>query len=289
MRVVVRPSPNVILGEVLLGYSQKLRVQSRGPSIWRLSLYSHLLRECPADKLRAWPLAVRNSVGRPTAERCGHNSSRRTKVLEAFGNLPHRWPPNQWQRLLRAGYAGSLSFCFSRVYTAFNSATRSGAKSRFGVKRYGWQMSWDVLLLATHEPPPPVAEMPKSWRGEPLGTLADVREKIDNCIVGVDWSDPTWGMFDGDGYSYEFNTGTEEPCDSVMIHVRGDGSAVEPLLILGQRYNWYLLDTSQGEWLHHCNSAEAGWEDFQAFRDRVIQHVSGNSTTTAKKPWWRFW
>jgi hypothetical protein len=127
--------------------------------------------------------------------------------------------------------------------------------------------------------------MPDSWRGEPLGSQAEVRAKISDCIAGVDWSDPTWGIFDGDGYSYEFNMGTEEPCDSVMVHVRGSGSAVAPLLELGRRCNWYLLDTSQGEWMHHCDSVEAGWEGFQAFRDRAIRH----STANAKKTWWRFW
>lgn len=150
-------------------------------------------------------------------------------------------------------------------------------------------MSWDVLLLTAHEPPPPGADMPDSWRGEPLGSQAEVRAKITDCIAGVDWSDPAWGVFHGDGYSYEFNTGTDEPCDSVMVHVRGGGSAVAPLLELGRRCDWYLLDTSQGEWMHHCNSAEAGWEGFQAFRDRAIQQVYGNSTAPAKRPWWRFW
>lgn len=105
--------------------------------------------------------------------------------------------------------------------------------------------------------------MPDSWRGEPLGSQAEVRAKITDCIAGVDWSDPAWGVFHGDGYSYEFNTGTDEPCDSVMVHVRGGGSAVAPLLELGRRCDWNLLDTSQGEWMHHCNSAEAGWEGFK--------------------------
>lgn len=150
-------------------------------------------------------------------------------------------------------------------------------------------MSWDVLLHAADEPPPPVAEMPENWRGKNLGTLSEVRAKIDACIAKVDWSDPTWGIFDGDGFSYEFNTGSDEPCDSVMVHVRGGGSAVAPLLVLGQRWNWYLLDTSQGEWLHHTKSSNAGWQDFQAFRDKAIPQIGGSPTRIAEKRWWRFW
>lgn len=134
-------------------------------------------------------------------------------------------------------------------------------------------MSWDVLLHAAHEPPPPVAEMPDDWQGDLLGTLEEVRAKIDASISGVDWSDPSWGIYNGDGYSFEFNIGDEEPCDSVMVHVRGGGEALSPLLSLGSRWGWYLLDTSQGEWLHHCESPDAGWQGFQEYRNRVLgQH-----------------
>ncbi len=96
-------------------------------------------------------------------------------------------------------------------------------------------MSWDVIFYAANETPPPVAEMPDTWRGDSLGSLAEIRSKIDECIPEVDWSDPVWGIFDGDGFSYEFNIGRDEPCASVMVHVRGGGPALSLLLALGKR------------------------------------------------------
>lgn len=57
-----------------------------------------------------------------------------------------------------------------------------------------------------------------------------------------------------------------------MVHVRGGGQALPPLLELGTRWGWYLLDCSQCEWLHHCESMEAGWQGAQAYRDRVVAH-----------------
>ena len=60
------------------------------------------------------------------------------------------------------------------------------------------------------------------------------------------------------------NIGGEEPCNGFMIHVRGGGDAVASLLCLAERWVWYLLDCSQGEWLHHCSDADAGWQGFQA-------------------------
>ncbi len=131
-------------------------------------------------------------------------------------------------------------------------------------------MSWDVSVFAADEPPPPLAEMPDDWRGAILGPLAEVRRKISECLPEVDWSDPSWGRYEGDGFSYEFNIGDEEPCDGLMVHVRGGGGAVPPLLRLAERWGWYLLDISQSEWIHHCSGVETGWRDFQAYRDRVL-------------------
>jgi len=130
-------------------------------------------------------------------------------------------------------------------------------------------MSWDILFYAANEPPPPVAQMPGDWKGQPLGSLKDVRAKISSSLPTVDWSDPTWGIFEGVGYSYEFNVGKKEPCDSFGVHIRGTGDAVGPLVKLAQSCGWYVLDISQGEWLHHCASEQAGWERFQAYRDQA--------------------
>jgi hypothetical protein len=132
-------------------------------------------------------------------------------------------------------------------------------------------MSWDVSVIAAKVPPPPVAEIPDGWKGDILGSADEVRRRITACLSAVDWSDPTWGLYHGEGFSFEFNVGSKEPSEGFMIHIRGGGNAVAPLLQLAERWGWYLLDCSQGEWLHHCSEAEAGWQGFQAYRDRVLR------------------
>jgi hypothetical protein len=99
-----------------------------------------------------------------------------------------------------------------------------------------------------------------------------VRRKISACLPGVDWSDPTWGMYEGDGFSFEFNM-SRDPVTSFMIHVRGGGDAVARLLELASAHPWYLLDCSEGEWFHHCEHPEAGWQGFQEYRERVFRCV----------------
>jgi len=112
--------------------------------------------------------------------------------------------------------------------------------------------------------------MPDDWCGDVMGTLVDVRQKISACLSPVDWSDPYWGVHEGNGFTFEFNIGCDDPCRDIMVHVRGGGDAASSLVMLSERWGWYMLDTSQGEWLHHCDDLNAGWARFQAYRDHAI-------------------
>jgi hypothetical protein len=142
-------------------------------------------------------------------------------------------------------------------------------------------MSWDISVMASSTPPPPVEQMPRDWRGVSLGSQSDIRQKISTVLPRVDWSDPTWGIFEGEGFSFEFNMGEKDPSDGFMVHVRGGGPAVTKLFELGQSTGWFLLDCSQGEWLHHCKEPDAGWIGFQAYRDRVIASMGNNTEPSA--------
>jgi hypothetical protein len=136
------------------------------------------------------------------------------------------------------------------------------------------EMSWDVSVFASDRPPVALEEMPADWKGALLGSAQSVREAISAVIPEVDWSDPTWGSFRGNGFSLEFNMGAQDPSDGFMIHVRGGGDAVPHLLSLGTQCGWYLLDTSMGEWLHLAADPNQGWKAFRSFRDSIIGNVS---------------
>jgi len=55
--------------------------------------------------------------------------------------------------------------------------------------------------------------LPDDHKPDPLGSASTVRMSISQNLPGVDWSDPTWGIYDGDEFLIEFNTGEEDPID----------------------------------------------------------------------------
>jgi hypothetical protein len=97
------------------------------------------------------------------------------------------------------------------------------------------------------------------------------RELLSGLLPGIDWSDTTWGIYEGNGFSIEFNVGRDDPIGIMMLHVRGGGDAIAAIVTLARPVGWSALDCSTSKFLDLDNPSQAGWEVFQAFRDKVIE------------------
>jgi hypothetical protein len=67
-------------------------------------------------------------------------------------------------------------------------------------------MSWDAMVLNLGGDPPP-ADVADAEPVGPLGPAAKVRRNIAKYLPGVDWPEPSWGVYEGDGFTIEFNMG----------------------------------------------------------------------------------
>jgi hypothetical protein len=143
-------------------------------------------------------------------------------------------------------------------------------------------MSWDVVVLNYGGEMSP-EEMLDAEPVGPLGPAAQVRKRIAKHLPGVDWSDPVWGLYKGDGFTIEFNTGKDDPIDTIMLHVRGGGDAIPALLGFANPNRWSLLDCSTSEFLDPENPSAEGWEGFQAFRDKALGAPKGKKSAKKTK------
>ena len=130
-------------------------------------------------------------------------------------------------------------------------------------------MSWDVYIMRADAKS--VSDLPEDYRPEPLGDAAQLRDKLaaffDGALV---WSDPAWGHLDGQHFSYEFNFTKSGVVGGFMLHVRGGGDAVSPIVAMCKHFSWQAVDTSEGEFINLGDPSTDGWDGFQAFRDRVV-------------------
>lgn len=132
-------------------------------------------------------------------------------------------------------------------------------------------MSWDVLVIAAPDEFVRMDDIPKDYVGRPLGTVADVLRQIRERFSDVDLSDPTWGHLVRDGWSIELNIGDADPVDSIMLHVRGGGDGVIPVIAsIADAVNGRALDFSEGVFLTGDPDRPNGWRAFQAYRDGIL-------------------
>jgi hypothetical protein len=136
----------------------------------------------------------------------------------------------------------------------------------------GTAMSWDLIVFDFPDPMSApdtgLAIIPDDWMPPSMGSSESVRAKISGALPEVDWTDPSWGNFDGSGFSLEFGMGKEETISSFSIFARGN--ATQAVLMLVSATGWRILDLSSGKWMHASSNPDEGREAFQSYLHSVI-------------------
>ena len=133
-------------------------------------------------------------------------------------------------------------------------------------------MSWDVLLLNLPDDITSAQDIPDDYAPRPLGPLGPLHEilaAVSRAEPSADLSDPTWGDLTGPTWSIELNIGSDDPVDSIMLHVRGSGDDVLPSVFrLAGAFGCKVLDCSSGDLI--TPGGPSGWHAFQEFRDGIV-------------------
>lgn len=132
-------------------------------------------------------------------------------------------------------------------------------------------VSWDILIQDLPRDVLSVAEIPEDFRPEPLGSRAALITKIRQWAPSADFTDPAWGQLVTADFVIEVNMGDQEACDSIMLHVRGGGSAADFVAGLLDHLDLPAIDCSAGEFFSP-SAAAASFQTWQDYRDHVLGH-----------------
>jgi hypothetical protein len=133
-------------------------------------------------------------------------------------------------------------------------------------------MSWDISIQKFTRTYATFDELDDDTQPLPLGPRADVLR----AFPGTDWSDPAWGSFDAPFGSIEFNSGTDDPVDSIMLHVRASDAVVPAIVQMCRDNGWQALDISGGGFLEQSAVPESGLRAWREYRDQVIGPDGGS-------------
>lgn len=131
-------------------------------------------------------------------------------------------------------------------------------------------MSWDIFIQEIPTAAQSARDIPDDFRPRPLGSRAQVLRRIQEVVPTADFSDPSWGKFDGPGFSVEFNVGEADEIECVALHVRGGDMAAGFVADLLARCGWRALDTAAESGFFDSGSAVESLRRWRAYRDQIL-------------------
>jgi hypothetical protein len=130
-------------------------------------------------------------------------------------------------------------------------------------------MSWDILIQDFPATARTVADIPDDFQPQPIGLRADLIAKISDVVPAANFSNPEWGVFDGDGFSIEFNMGNDDVCGCISLMIRGGGGPTPLVAALLDRLQLRGIDCQTGEFFD-IEAARASFGSWQQYRDQIL-------------------
>ena len=134
-----------------------------------------------------------------------------------------------------------------------------------------WRVSWDIFIQDLPAGAGSVQDIPDDFRPGPIGRRSDLIRAIGEVVPSADFSDPSWGILHGDGFSIEVGVGSDETVDCIALFVRGGDIAAGVVADIIGRLGLRALDTGSGDFFDPATAVES-LRRWRAYRDRVIGH-----------------
>ena len=107
-------------------------------------------------------------------------------------------------------------------------------------------MSWDVSIFKFRRAITSLTELSDDDAPFAIGTRAQVHAAVAAVFSDTDWSDAAWGMWESEHGSIEFNLGTDDPADGMMLHVRAAPDPADPGSVRSERLAGGRLQRGRG-------------------------------------------
>ncbi len=131
-------------------------------------------------------------------------------------------------------------------------------------------MSYDLFVQDLPPDLDTVDDIPEDFEPRSLGARSDLIAKILEILPTADFTDPSWGVVSGDGYSIEISLGEAQTVPSFVLHLRGGEGALPAAHHLLDSLGLDALDPQAESGLFEFDDeAIANFKAWRKFRDTV--------------------
>jgi hypothetical protein len=131
-------------------------------------------------------------------------------------------------------------------------------------------MSWDLFVNNIPREFASVSEIPEGFVQRSLGSRRQIVDKICAVVPNADFSDPSWGLIDGDGYSIEVNIGKDDPVTGFAFHIRGGDNAVYVVADILDYLGLRAFDPQSDSGFFSLKDGPASLQKWRAYRNKFI-------------------
>jgi hypothetical protein len=140
-------------------------------------------------------------------------------------------------------------------------------------------MSYDIFVQDIPSSAQHVNDIPKDFVPQSIGHRSEIIAVITAVAPEISFSDPSWGIIKGGGWSIEVSLGREEEMSGFAFHLRGGGD--EPLSIVAEilkrlKLRAIVPDSDTGLFEPGPTVSEA-FRKWQQYRDQVVNRNANSS------------
>jgi hypothetical protein len=132
-------------------------------------------------------------------------------------------------------------------------------------------MSWDIFVQDIPATANSGDDIPDDFAPLSLGPRSDVIRRILEVVPGADFSDPSWGTFEGPDFSVEFNMGNDTNVEAFAMHVRGGDAAAGFVADLLTRCGWRAFDSASKSGIFDPAQAIESLRRWREYRNQIAR------------------
>jgi hypothetical protein len=132
-------------------------------------------------------------------------------------------------------------------------------------------MSWDIFVQDFPKDAASVADIPDDFLPKDVGDRSEIIAKISEVVPEADFSNPTWGLIDGEDWSIEVNIGDSDTCSGIALHVRGGDEAIGVVDAVLRALGLRAIDSQTGDFFVAGPEAHASFSKWREYRDSVVR------------------
>ncbi len=133
-------------------------------------------------------------------------------------------------------------------------------------------MSWDLIVQDLPAGVDNVDDVPEDYVPKVIGRRSEIIAKIMEVAPMADFSDPSWGVIDSDGFSMEVSMGDEEECEGFALHIRGGDAAIGLAADIIDHLGLRAFDPQSDTGIFRRGpEAEESLRRWRAYRDRFAE------------------